>query len=78
MLAFKRKRVEATEEGDLPVTEKGKKADKELLKIKEFLETLEQPQDLDREALKCFLKKASNYLFHTWEETMPPNHAFWA
>jgi hypothetical protein len=52
VFASKRKRVEAAEGGDLPVTEKGEKADKYLLKIKKFFEMLEQPQDLDREVLR--------------------------
>jgi hypothetical protein len=43
--------------GDLPVTEKGRRADKELLKVKEFLKMLEWPKDLDRKTLAHFLKK---------------------
>ena len=38
------------------MTEKERTADKDLLKIKKFFETLEQPQDLDREVLKMALK----------------------
>jgi len=54
--------AEATDEGDLLVTEKGK-VDEELLKIKKFLGALEWPQELDHEALKRFLTETSTFLY---------------
>ena len=64
VLVLKQKQVEATEDRDLPITEKGKKANKELMMIKKFLETLERPKDLDCETLKRFLKKLSKNFVH--------------
>jgi len=45
------------------VTEKGRKVDEELLKIKKFLETLQRPQELDHEALKRFLIEKSTFSY---------------
>src|SRR6266446_9134426 len=64
VLVLKRKQVEATEDRDLPITEKGKKADEELMMIKKFLKTLERPKDLDCKTLKQFLKKSSKNFVH--------------
>ena len=55
--------MEATDAGKLPVLEKGRKVDEDLLKIKKFPETPEWPQDLDHEALKRFLTETSTFSY---------------
>ncbi|CAA7271314.1 unnamed protein product [Cyclocybe aegerita] len=59
VLAYGRKCVEATDEGELPVNDVGRKKDKDLRKVEKYLSMLKPPAGLDAKGLCKFFKRAS-------------------
>ncbi|CAA7265259.1 unnamed protein product [Cyclocybe aegerita] len=61
VLAYGRKCVEVTDEGELPVNDVGRKKDEDLRKVEKYLSTLKPPAGLDTKGLCKFFKRASRF-----------------
>jgi len=63
VMALTKKMIAVTDKGDIPITEQGRRRDKELKRIERFLENIQIPKNVTHTNQERFIKKASRFFY---------------